>query len=184
MKLGVQEEFNTGFSYLKGTDLAKKFERLEEIGFEGVEIRLFESEANQKIKEILKAFEDSDVKPSTVILAGDPLRRPLCDQESKQVKIEHAKRTLDYAAQLGCPTLVCPEYGPQIPLPLFDHPRRPTEEEHDLLIQYLQFVGEYAEKNEAYALIEPINRYETHFFYTLEDGINCIKEVPVQPGTR
>ena len=87
---------------IPGDTFFDKIIKASSYGFEGLEIRMFETEASQKkIKEILRAFDASNLQPSSFILAGDPLRRPLCDEESKQAKIEHAKRTLDYAAQLG-----------------------------------------------------------------------------------
>jgi sugar phosphate isomerase/epimerase len=163
---------------MPGDTFTEKIKNAALFGFEGVEIRLFDTEATQeKIKEILKALDGNGLKPSSLLMPGETFRRPLCNKEAKLLKIEHAKKTLDAAAQLGCPTLICPEYGPQIPLPLFDHPKRITQEEHGLLMEYLTFVGDYASEIKAKALIEPINRYETHFFYSLEDGIKCINEV-------
>ncbi len=163
---------------MPGESFSEKIKSAAVFGFEGVEIRLFDTEVTPgKIKEILKALDENGLKPSSLLMPGETFRRPLCDKESKLAKIEHAKKTLDTAVQLGCPTLICPEYGPQIPLPLFTHPKRITQEEHVLLMEYLSFVGDYANNIRAKALIEPINRYETHFFYTLKDGLNCIREV-------
>ncbi|WP_197234103.1 sugar phosphate isomerase/epimerase family protein [Priestia endophytica] len=163
---------------MPGNTFFEKMRKAAEYGFDGVEIRLFENELSpQKIKEILKALADNGLSPSSLLVSGETFRRPLIDNATRDAKIEHAKKTLDAAAQLGCPALVCPEYGAQVPLPLFDHPVRPTKEQHELLIEYLTFVADYAIKNNVFALIEPINRYETRFFYSLQDGKNIIDEV-------
>ena len=163
---------------MPGDTFSEKIQKAAEYGFDGVEIRLFEEEASpQKIREILSALDASGLEPCSLIMPGETYRKPLLDEQAKRDKVELAKKALDAAAQLGCPTIVCPEYGPQIPLPLFDHPRRPTAEQHQLLIDYLREVTDYAEACNAFAMIEPINRYETRFFYSLADGKQVIDEV-------
>lgn len=163
---------------MPGDTFSEKIRKAAEYGFDGVEIRLFEDEASsEKIKEILNALSDNGLSPSSLIMPGETYRKPLADKVTKAAKIELAKKALDAAAQLGCPTIVCPEYGAQVPLPLFDHPARPTQDQHELLVEYLTFVADYATKNDAVALIEPINRYETRFFYTLADGKSIIDEI-------
>lgn len=84
--------------------------------------------------------------------------------------------SLDIVAQLGTPTCLAPEYRAQDPLPLFDSPARPTPQEHDLLVEFLAFASNYAGKVGATCLIEPLNRYETHFYYTLSDCAAVIDE--------
>lgn len=163
---------------MPGDNFFEKMRRAHEFGFEGVDIRLFDHEvSSEKIKEISDALHDNGLRPSSLVMPGDTFRRSLSSEEIKNAKIEHAKKALEIAAQLGCPTLICPEYGPQSPLPLFDHPKRPTDYEHDLLIEYLTFVDDYADSLKAKALIEPINRYETHFYYTLEDAKNILDTI-------
>lgn len=163
---------------MPGDTFSEKIQRAAAYGFDGVEIRLFEEEASpQKIKEILNALSDNGLSPVSLIMPGETYRRPLIDNDVKIAKIELSKKALDAAARLGCPTIVCPEYGAQVPLPLFNHPVRPTQEQHGLLVEFMSLVADYAIENGAIALIEPINRYETRFFYTLEDGKNIIDEV-------
>lgn len=163
---------------MPGETFSEKMAKAAGYGFDGVEIRLFDTEASpEKIKEILKALSDNGLTPSSLIMPGEVYRKPLLSKDVKAEKIELAKKALDAAAQLGCPTIVCPEYGAQVPLPLFEHPIRPTAGQHDLLIEYLSFVADYAAANNALALIEPINRYETRFFYSLQDGKDVLDEV-------
>lgn len=163
---------------MPGDTFSEKIRKASEYGFEGVEIRLFEEEASpRRINEILQALKDHGLVPCSLIMPGDTFRRPLIDTNALAAKKELAEKALDAAAQLGCPTIVCPEYGAQIPLPLFDHPKRPTQEQHELLVEYLSFVADCAVVNRANAMIEPINRYETRFYYTLEDAKKIIDEI-------
>ena len=163
---------------MPGNTFAEKIARAASYGFEGVEIRLFEEEATPaRLDEIGQALRNSGMTPCSLIMPGETYRRPLVDRAVLQAKTALAKKALDAAAQLGCPTIVCPEYGAQQPLPLFDHPRRPTPEQHALLIEYLSNVAEYAVSVGTQTMIEPVNRYETRFFYSLEDGSRVINEV-------
>lgn len=167
---------------MPGDTFSEKIKKAASYGFEGVEIRLFDNEAKpERIQEILEALKEHGVEPCSLIMPGETYRKPLLDRETLKAKEELAVKALDAAALLGAPTLVCPEYGAQSPLPLFDHPIRPTPKQRELLLEYLSFVADYAVEVGAKATIEPINRYETRFYYTLEDGAKIIDEVG-KPG--
>lgn len=163
---------------MPGDTFQEKINAAAEYGFEGVEIRLFEKEYSpRKIKEIKDSLRESGIEPCSLIMPGETYRRPLLDRQILKEKITLSRKALDAAGELGCPTIVCPEYGYQSPLPLFDHPRRPTDEQHELLIEFLKGVTAYAWRIGGMAMIEPINRYETRFFYTLDDGKKVMEEV-------
>ena len=166
---------------IPGETFDEKMKNAARYGFDGVEIRLFEKDYSPTIiKEIIRAGQGAGVNPCSLIMPGEIYRKPLLDRETLEAKVELSKKAIDAAAELGCPTIVCPEYGYQSPLPLFDHPRRPTPEQHDLLISFLKTVSDYAKEAGARVMIEPINRYETRFFYTLEDGKHVLEEVKAQ----
>ena len=164
---------------MPGDTFLKKLHAAACYGFDGVEVRLFEEDATpETIREIKFGLRETGLTACSLIMPGETYRAPLLDTERMEEKIELSKKALDAAAELGCPTIVCPEYGPQIPLPLFDHPRRPSQGIHYLLIEFLQTVAQYAQKEAGTdAMIEPINRYETRFYYTLDDGAEVIREV-------
>lgn len=163
---------------LQGDTFAKKAKEACRYGFEGMELRIINGDISRKeLREISTALSDMKIKPTSIIMPTDAFRRPLDSEQAKEAKIDHMKFALDIAAEMGCPALVCPEFGPQIPLPLFSHPKRPIAKEYDLLYEFLNKVGEYAESVNTIALIEPINRYETHFYYTLEDALKCLEIV-------
>jgi sugar phosphate isomerase/epimerase len=161
-----------------GNSISEKAKKALSYGFEGLEIRLLEHEVNpKKIKEIKSALDDNGIPASSFVMPGEFYGTPLVNRDVLEKKIVLSKKALDTAALLGCPTIVCPEYNAQNPLPLWNHPVRPTEEEHALLIEYLSVIAEYAEQLNVIALVEPINRYETHFYYTLSDGKKIIDEI-------
>lgn len=163
---------------MPGETFGEKIAAAKGYGFDGVEVRLFEEEATPAaVREIVDALDAEGMGAANLIMPGETYRRPLLDRGILDAKIKLSEKAIDAAAQLGCPTIVCPEYGYQNPLPLFDHPRRPSVEVHSLLIEFLRHVSDYAGRAGTKVMIEPINRYETRFFYTLDDGKAVIDEV-------
>ena len=114
MKLACSSQIAPGESFLE------KFNNLVKFGFDGMEIRLLvEDDLPVMINEILKASKDTGIIPSSLLMPSEAFRRPLIDQEALEAKIEHIKKAAWVGGQLDCPTLICPEYGYQNPLPLF-----------------------------------------------------------------
>lgn len=160
---------------IPGETFAEKMARAVGLGFEGMEIRLLEERVSaENIRQIQAGFRDNGLFPCSLLVPGTTFRRPLCDRAALQAKKDHAMLSLDIAAQLGTPVCLAPEYRAQDPLPLFDRPARPTEQERELLLEFLSFASEYAGNVGASCLIEPLNRYETHFYYTLADCAEVI----------
>lgn len=159
-----------------GVTLKDKFENLGKYGFEGIEIWTGGGNTEQLAKEIREIAAGSKVKPSSVIVVNEAFYRPLDSQDAKQAKAEAIKESLRLAAAIGAVSLVIPEYGPQLPPPIFKPPV-PSEAEKGLLLELLEEVGRYAEDVGATLVLEPINRYETRFFHTLDEAIEICKEV-------
>lgn len=162
---------------IPGDSFSEKLNTAVAMGFEGMEVRLLEECATpENIRELQMAFRSTDLLPCSLLVPGPTFRQSLSSPEVLQKKKDHAMLALDIAAQLNAPTLLAPEYGAQNPLPLFDRPRRPSAEEHDLLVEFLSFASDYAGNVGAVCLLEPLNRYETHFYYTLGDCAEVIDE--------
>lgn len=163
---------------LPGDTFHEKMETALAYGYEGVELRLFEQDTTKEdVQDIINTFKSTGVKPSSLLFTGDALRKTLNSAEVLKEKCAHAERALQLAAQFDCPALICPECGPQNPLPMFNHPKRPTQQEQDMVLEYVRHTDEYATKTGARALIEPINRYETHFWYSLDDAAETLDAV-------
>lgn len=160
---------------IPGNSFREKLHHAAEMGFEGMEVRLLEEAATEEnIRELEEAFAETGLLPCSLLVPGDTFRRPLCDRDTLEMKKAHARKALEIAARLQAPTLLAPEYHYQNPLPLFDI-KCPDEEEQALLTEFLSFASEYAGKVGAKCLIEPINRYETHFYHTLAEAAAAIE---------
>ncbi len=155
---------------IPGETFTEKFRKAREYGFEGMEIRLGDTDTTPEIvKEIITALDDNHLTTYALLIPRNSFRRPLDSLEALKEKKKHAELSLEIAAQIGCPAVLAAEYQCQDPLPLFNHPKRPIQKEIELLTDFLFFSAQYAKKVGSSVLIEPINRYETHFYYSLKD---------------
>lgn len=171
MKLACSSQIAPGRSF------REKFANIERYGFEGIEIRLVgEYDLEGQVSQIEQAASVSALKVCSVIVSTRAFRRPLDSEDSKRIKIADVKRSLDVAARLGCLTLACPEYGPQDPLPLFSS-TSPTEHELQLLTEFLQEAAEYAQRIGIMLVLEPLNRYETRFYNTVDEALQVCRQV-------
>lgn len=169
MKLAIQENL------LPGRTLAEKLAAAERLGFEGVE--LWGHGLRERIGEVKGALSTAKVKISTVCSGyrGDLLS---ASWEERRVAVEDIKGLLAAAAELGAVgVIVVPTFGgPKLPdlRPLYPSV---WELERRLLVAELRELGKRAEEVGAYVLLEPLNRYETHFLNRLEQAVSIVEEV-------
>jgi sugar phosphate isomerase/epimerase len=150
-----------------GRDLAEKAQRAREYGFEGIEI--WGSGVPDRIAEIRSAVSAAGLSVACICAGyrGALLARERRDREDAMADIE---RLLAAAGELGAAgVIVVPIFGgPQVP----DlHPWKSAHAlERELLLAELPRLNAAAAKAGTYVLLEPLNRYETHFLRTLADA--------------
>ena len=169
MKLGCIE------AIAPGVTLKEKFDNLERLGFEGIELWATAGgpEVEQEIKEIAAG---SRVKPCSVMVVNESFNMPLENEEAKRAKAAAAKAGLDIAAATGATCMLVPEYGPQLPPPIL--PLFPLDEaKRGLLLSLVREAADYAVEVGAILVIEPLNRYETSLFHTLDEAVAICREV-------
>lgn len=159
-----------------GQNLKEKFENLEKFGFEGIEIWLMEGEdLKAKAKEINEIAASSRIKPCAVTVAGPASVGQLDSEEAAKARGQLIKDSLSMAADINAVTFHALEEEPRSAPAIFEA-SKPNEFERKLLIDLVRDVGKYAEDVGAILALEPVNRYETHFFNTLDEAINICKE--------
>jgi sugar phosphate isomerase/epimerase len=175
MKLGIQEEFNTGFSYIEGENLAEKFEELEKLGFEGVEI--WGWNINKRFKEIKSAFSVSKIKCSTMCSGykGDLLGS---DRTSRELAIKEIKERLKICADLDCLGLVTVDRSMDFSIGAYPRIKDlwpwisdVREIGKKVLIEECKILGKYAEDVGSYVILEPITRHYTDFLHRLDQAV-------------
>lgn len=169
VKLSVQENL------LPGESLAEKLAAAERLGFDGVEF--WGHDIERRLPELKQALSTVRVKASTICsgYGGDLLG---ASWEERRRAVEDIKVRLRAAAELGAVgVIVVPTFGgPKLPdlRPLY-----PSlwHLERELLVVELKELGKYAEEVGSYVLLEPLNRYETHFLNRLEQAVEIIEAV-------
>jgi len=97
--------------------------------------------------------------------------------------VERIKEGLRGAAELGAVgSIVVPIFGPAQTEPP-DPPRTLYELERKILIEELAEIAPTAEEVGAAVILEPLNRYESHFLNRLEQAADICQEVG-SPGIR
>jgi len=174
MKIGIQD------ALLPGKDLKEKFEVAKRIGFEGIEVwgRTF-LENEEIIKEYKKISEDTGIKISS-ICAGyrNFLLEP--EPENRAKAREDIKKLLEIGKELGAIGLIL--------VPIFGGPKitdltpykNAYELEKELLLSQLPEIIKKAEETKCALLLEPLNRYETHFLNRLEQAVEYCEKINSQ----
>lgn len=167
MNLAIQENL------VPGNVFSEKLHNMEQYGFEGVEV--WGRDLPQKLEELKSALSTSKVKFSTVCAGyGGDLLGP--DRKTREIAIEGLKEKLKICADLGgVGVITVPTFrDPKIP-DLYPWYPDVKEVEKQILIEECKIVGEYADDVGAYVLLEPLNRYETHFINRLDQAIEVCK---------
>ena len=168
MKLASQE------GLVPGKTLAEKLDNLATYGYQGIEF--WGGGLENRQDEIIRATENHLVKPST-ICAGYPGCLLDGNRSERDKAIEGIRTLLKVAANIGAVGLIM--------VPIFGGPRindlspykNARQLEVELLVALLKDLGGYAEEVGSIILVEPLNRYETHFIKTLNDGVEICKQV-------
>ncbi|RLE99727.1 MAG: sugar phosphate isomerase/epimerase [Thermoprotei archaeon] len=168
MKLAVQEGLVPGDTFLE------RLVNAEKIGFKGIEVG--GRGLKDRVHEIKEALSSSKIGVSTICTGySGCLLSP--DKSERDRAMNDIKLLLEIAREIGAVGLiVVPIFGPpQLPdlTPLLTV----RELEEKLLLEELRILAKVAEDNQAYILLEPLNRYETHFLNRLEDALKICREV-------
>jgi len=169
VKLAVQENL------IPGRSLGERLALAEELGFEGVEF--WGHGIRERLGEIREAISTTSLKVSTVCSGyrGDLLS---ASREERELAVRDIEQLLAAAAELGAVgVIVVPTFGgPKLPdlWPLY---RSVWELERALLVEELKVLGRAAENVGARVLVEPLNRYETHFLNRVDQAVAILEEV-------
>lgn len=169
MKLACQE------TLVPGRDLRERLDNLARWGYEGIEFhgnRLDKA----RVDEIVRLTQDGPVRPAAICAGfGGCLLDP--DPEQRRTAVADIKTLLGMAADMGAAGLIV--------VPIFGKPRLPdlsplagaVDLEHQLLRRLLADVAAAAEQIGATVLLEPLNRYETHFLNRLAQAVEVCRAV-------
>jgi len=162
---------------LPGSDILEKFEKGKELGFEGIEVlgrELIENPST--IEEHLKASEKSGLKITTICAGYRNFLLDATSQEREKAR-QDIKKLLEIGNTLGVVGLILiPIFGPP-KIPDLSPYKDAISLEKELLLSQLPEIVDVAEKNKCAILLEPLNRYETHFLNRLEQAVEFCEKI-------
>jgi len=154
---------------VSGPEYDETFATLKEIGFDGVEIPIFDREV-EKYAALGERLEALGLEPLAVAARG-PDDNPLAADRAAAVAATRAN--LESARALGAP-LICGPIG--APLGVFTG-AAPTAEEKDRARAYLEEVAPYAEEAGVTIALEYLNRFEMYLTNTAADLAELVRRV-------
>jgi D-psicose/D-tagatose/L-ribulose 3-epimerase len=155
-------------------DSVKLFPKLKKWGFETVEIPV---EALEHIDPavVKAAAEKAGLKIGSICACMGPGRDFRGSAAEQKTAIEYVKGLIDQAVVLGCPSVIGPIYS--VVGLIGPHDDKEKKQQFDLVVKNLKPLAKYAEKKGVKLCIEPLNRFETDFLNTCDQGLKLVKAV-------
>ncbi len=147
-------------------------ERLKEIGYDGVEVPIFDLDI-AKWKKWAKRLDDLGLeRTANTVIA--PEHNPIsADPAVRKAAEEHLKAVVDCCAAVGSSILCGPH---QVALGVFTG-KGATEDEWKRSVEHLRRVAEHAKPQGVVLTEEVVNRFELYHLNTLDQGIRLVDEV-------
>ena len=148
-------------------------ETLKNIGYDGVEIPLFEGEVAH-FEKVGKAIKDNGLNCTSVMVIPDEEHNPVsADADHRKGAAEHLKWAIDCSEALGSEVLCGPFYQP---LGVFTG-QPPTEEEKQRAAEVHRQAAELAAKANLTLAVEYLNRFECYFLNIMADAADYVQRV-------
>lgn len=175
MKLAAME------TIIPGETFAEKLTKLGKFGFEGIE--LSGSSLKERLPEIKPALADSRISVCAInrgyrgyLLSPDATERETCVADLMEL--------LEIAGEFGASGVtVVPSLQGRSHMPDLSPLAAPLDLETKLLTRTLDKLGRHAQGVGSTIMLEPVNRYETHYIKRVAEGVEICKRVG-NPGIK
>lgn len=168
----------TGMNLLLWADIVTEahiplIKELKSIGFDSVEIPLFDVENPKKYAWLGRLLKDEGLGATAVTVVG-PDTNPIAPEASiRQAAVDHLKKVLDCGAEFGCETLVGPFHSA---IGVFSG-SFPTEKEFEHGVETMKKVAAEAATRKIQLGVEYLNRFEIYFLTTATQAARFVKAV-------
>ena len=172
MKLGTLESWFDGEPIVPGDTLEERLATLEALGYEGIQVQRKTVEA-LGLTGIKRALERSRVQ---VPVFGRGATLLVADEDGRRKAVETVKQGLQEAAELdSIGSIVVPVRQPLMAPP--PPPKTLLGLEREVLVEQLEEILPTAEAAGVKVILEPLNRYETHFIQRLGQAAELCREL-------
>jgi len=148
--------------------------KVREMGFDIIEICI-EDPATIDVSRINEALKENDLK-ATICGAFGPDRDASSDDRNiRAYAVKYLEACIDAARGLGAPFVAGPMYSAVGKTRLLSPDERAKQ--WSLAVETLKPVADYAGQRGVQLAIEPLNRFETDFINTVEQGLDLVGRV-------
>ncbi len=150
------------------------FKKLKKWGFDTVEIAI-EDPAHVDPAFLKAAAAKAGIAIGSVCAAMGPgrdFRGSAADQKNAQ---QYLTALVDQAAAMGCPRIIGPLYS--VVGLIGSHDDKTKAAHFKLVVKNLKQLAKHAEKKGVLLCVEPLNRFETDFLNTCDQGLRLVKAV-------
>jgi len=150
------------------------FKKLKKWGFDTVEIAI-EDPSHVDPAVLKAAAAKAGLAIGSICAAMGPgrdFRGSAADQKNAQ---KYLSALVDQAAAMGCPRIIGPLYS--VVGLIGSHDDQTKAAHFKLVVKNLKQLAKHAEKKGVLLCIEPLNRFETDFLNTCDQGLRLVKAV-------
>jgi D-psicose/D-tagatose/L-ribulose 3-epimerase len=156
------------------TESTKHFKKFKKWGFDSVELPI-EDPSHIDPAKVKVALDKAGIVCGSVCACMGPDRDLRGNKKQQATGLKYMKALIDQMVILGCPSLIGPVYSSVGRADAYS-----TEEKKKQwasAVRNLKLLCAYAEKNGVQVCLEPLNRFETDFINTCDQGLKMIKDV-------
>jgi D-psicose/D-tagatose/L-ribulose 3-epimerase len=156
------------------TESASLFPKFKKWGFDTVEIPI-EDPSHIDAAKVRAALDKAGLACGSICACMGPGRDFRGTAEEQKTAMDYCKALIDQAVVLGCPSLIGPVYSVVGKADAVEPAQQ--KKEWALVVKNLKVLAKYAEKKGVQICVEPLNRFETDFLNTTDQGLKLIKDV-------
>jgi D-psicose/D-tagatose/L-ribulose 3-epimerase len=156
------------------TESVSLFPTFKKWGFETVEIPI-EDPSHIDAAKVRAALDQAGLACGSICACMGPGRDFRGTAEEQKTAMDYCKALIDQAVILGCPSLIGPVYSVVGKADAVEPAQQ--KKEWALVVKNLKVLSKYAEKKGIQICVEPLNRFETDFLNTTDQGLKLIQDV-------
>jgi D-psicose/D-tagatose/L-ribulose 3-epimerase len=155
-------------------DSTRLFSKFKKWGFDTVEIPV-EDPSHIDPYHVKKELAKHKLACGTICACMGPGRDFRGVPEEQKAAMDYCKALVDQAAVIGCPSIIGPIYSVVGKADAVEAAQQKTE--WKLVVTNLKQLADYAAKKGVRLCIEPLNRFETDFLNTCDQGLKLLRAV-------
>jgi D-psicose/D-tagatose/L-ribulose 3-epimerase len=155
-------------------DSTKLFKQFKKWGFDTVEIPV-EDPAHIDPAHVKAELDKAGLVCGSICACMGPDRDLRGTPEAQKTGLDYMMKLIDQMVVLDCPSLIGPVYsavGRADAVPPEEY-----KEQWKTVVGHLKTLASHAQKNDRLVCLEPLNRFETDFINTCDQGLKMLKDV-------